>query len=95
MKKHEYAYLVVLYSSYILYFLILVGFQLFDLSEYIILLDFCIKVYVCLILIMRFNPFRTLETFSEFDRQLVFTAAIFLLANIGFVSIFRNNIDLF
>jgi len=42
-------------------------------------LDYYAKVYVCLFLLYRFNPFRTIE-FNELDRKIAFSAGVFLLS---------------
>jgi len=47
--------------------------------KYIETLDGYIKIYICLFLIYRFNPFRSSIEFTELDRKIVFSAGIFLL----------------
>jgi hypothetical protein len=45
--------------------------------EYLTTLNVLLKIYVSLFLIVRFNPFVKIA-FTEFDRQIVFSAGIFL-----------------
>ena len=67
--------------SYILYFVLV--FNLYDDSKYIQThldnLKFFLKIFVCLFLIIRFNPYSNKE-FTKFDRNIVFTSAFFLLS---------------
>jgi len=95
MKSHEYFYFTLLYTSYILYFLLIIGFQLFDIESYIVQITSYIKFYICFVLILRFNPWRTISQFSDFDQKLVFTSALFLLTSIGFTEYieYRQFID--
>lgn len=75
---HEKFFTGVLFVSY---FLIFASF--FGLSntapQYLATLDYYIKVYICLFLIWRFNPFRTLDKFTELDRKITFSAGLFIL----------------
>jgi hypothetical protein len=94
MKSYERIYYVILYSLYISYILIFTGFQLYDLGEYIHTLNIVIRLYVCAFLLYRFNPFQSLDKFSEFDRIIVFSSAMFLLFTICATQIneFRSRI---
>ena len=63
------------------YLLILISF--FGIStlapKYINDLDYYIRIYICLFLLWRFNPFRKIKKFTELDRKIVFTAGFFIL----------------
>lgn len=87
MKRHEYLYFFMLYFLHFLYFLLFAGFEIYELSEYIDVLNFYFRMYICLFLIVRFHPFRKFHSFSEFDRQVVFTSAIMILTTIGVTKI--------
>lgn len=79
MKIDEFqhrAFNFVVYISYFLYFLIVFGLMA-NAPEYLVQLQSYIKLYVSLFLIIRFNPLRKLE-FSELDKQISFSAGIFL-----------------
>jgi hypothetical protein len=65
------------YFSYILYVLVILGVS-YSAPKYLSLLNVYLPIYVSLFLLFRFNPWRALS-FTEFDRQIVFQAGIFLL----------------
>lgn len=65
------------YLSYLLYFLIIFGLS-YSAPKYLTLLNVYLPIYVSMFLLFRFNPWRALS-FTEFDRQIVFQAGIFLL----------------
>lgn len=87
MKRHEYLYFFMLYFLHFLYILLFAGFEMYEVSEYIDVLNFYFRMYICLFLIVRFNPFRKFHSFSEFDRQVVFTSALLILTTIGVTKI--------
>ena len=76
MKYHELVFDIALYLSYILY--IVVYLRIGSSKKYQELLENIMKYYVIGFLLIRFNPF-TKNTFTEFDRRIVFSSAIFLL----------------
>jgi|UniRef100_A0A6C0CL63 hypothetical protein len=79
---HENIFYGALYLSYILYFV--TYFQIAQYNpKYNELLEIFMKFYVILFLLIRFNPF-VKSTFTEFDRTVVFSSAIFLLATTTF-----------
>jgi hypothetical protein len=84
MKKHTlHKYQERLFDLiiYISYFLIIVS--SLGISEtapkYLADLDYYIRVYVCLFLIWRFNPFRSHYEFTDLDRKIAFSAGAFIL----------------
>jgi len=42
-------------------------------------LDYYIRIYICLFLIWRFNPFRSHYEFTDLDRKIAFSAGLFIL----------------
>ncbi len=76
MKYHELVFDVALYLSYILY--IVVYLRIGPSNKYQKLLENIMKYYVIAFLLIKFNPF-TKSNFTEFDRKIVFSSAIFLL----------------
>ena len=42
-------------------------------------LDYYTRIYTCLLLIWRFNPFRTHYEFTTLDRKIAFSAGLFIL----------------
>ena len=51
--------------------------------KYLETLDFWIRVYVALFLLIRFRPFASNIKFTELDRKIAFNAGIFLATTIG------------
>jgi hypothetical protein len=47
-------------------------------GSYLHVIDYYMRIYICLFLIWRFNPFRKIE-FTELDRKIVFSAGLFIL----------------
>jgi hypothetical protein len=63
--------------SYLLIFLTTLGLSknsIFILKT----IDYYVRIYICIFLIYRFNPFRKVE-FTELDRKIAFSAGLFLL----------------
>ncbi len=83
--KH-YSYLsIALYAAYIVLFLGVVNFN----PAYITDLKLLMQVVICVILIYRFNPFRTHEL-KKYDANIIFSSAIFLLVNTGIAEVFER-----
>lgn len=74
---HEILFDSALYLSYIFYFVAFFQIKTYN-PEYLVLLQSGIKYYVIAFLLIRFNPFNHVR-FTEFDRKVVFSSAIFLL----------------
>ena len=49
--------------------------------EYLSTLDYYLKIYICLFLIWRFNPFRSKFQFTSLDAKISFNAGLFILAS--------------
>jgi len=64
--------------SYLLLFISFLGFSK-KAPEFLNTIDTYVKIYVCLFLIIRFNPFTHIKHFTELDRKIAFTAGIFIL----------------
>jgi len=71
-----------LYLSYILYFVAYFNIGLYT-PEYLTMLQSVMKYYVIIFLLIRFNPVVTTR-FTNFDRKVVFSSAIFLLTTTAF-----------
>ena len=67
-------------TMYIFYFLTFLGVSYIDKSK-IHLISIIIESIVCIILIIRFNPF-THHQMTDFDRTIIFSAASFLFINL-------------
>ena len=67
---------IVIFINYVLYFIIILGISI-NAPDYLSSLDYYVKMYISGFLLLRFNPFRKVE-FTELDRKIVFSAAIFI-----------------
>jgi hypothetical protein len=91
MEWHQNLFLYGLYASYILYAVILFGVST-KAPAYLSTLDNALKIYICLFLLLRFNPFMK-TTFTEFDRRVVFSSAFFLLTTTTLVDVLEKYIN--
>ena len=95
---HKILYYCFLYGSYFFYGIMLVailgGLPNLEMShkipEYLTILQNVLKYYVCFFLIVRFNPFISHSEFTQFDADVVFSSAIFLLLTTSLTSIITN-----
>jgi hypothetical protein len=64
----------------ILYLLVISSFLgIFDNAiNYFKDVDYYFRIYICLFLIWRFNPFRNIDTFTQLDRKIAFNAGILI-----------------
>ena len=90
-KWHNSILIYSLYLSYLLFFIAFTGIISLP-TTYLHILDLAIKYYIILILFIRFNPFVSHTTMTEFDRSLVFTAAIYMLLSTAIFTHVNNYI---
>lgn len=64
--------------SYALIFISYLGFYN-SAPEYLSKMNYYFNIYLCLFLLWRFNPFRKLDTFTELDRKIAFSAGVFIM----------------
>lgn len=79
---------------YFLYLLAVFGF-FNSTSKYLIAINSIFRLYVCLFLIIRFNPLRQHYSFSALDRKISFNAGVFLLTTTvlnSYVVYFRDTL---
>uniref|UniRef100_A0A6C0DCB0 Uncharacterized protein n=1 Tax=viral metagenome TaxID=1070528 RepID=A0A6C0DCB0_9ZZZZ len=82
-----YIYGIVLFHiGYVLLFIGIIQFN----REYLSILDISIQTFICIFLIIRFNPFRKHVYRPSIDGQIIFGSATFLLLNLGFVKFFNQ-----
>ena len=71
-----------MYASYVLFAIALTGVYKLD-PSYLSALRIFLKYFICILLIVKFNPFTYKATYKaadvEFNRHLIFHAAVFLL----------------
>ena len=65
----------------LIYILIIISFLgiFTNASTYLNDINYYLRVYVCLFLIWRFNPFRNIDIFTSLDRKVAFNSGIFIL----------------
>lgn len=73
---------------YVLYFVTFFGIVAVD-PSYISELTWIMQVIICTFLIYRFNPFVT-HTLKQYDANIIFSSAVFLLINTGMIEIFNR-----
>ena len=73
----------ILFNIFIVITYLLIIISSFGLSDsaqkYLKLLDYYIRIYVCLFLMWRFNPLRSSYEFTDLDRKIAFSAGVFIL----------------
>jgi hypothetical protein len=91
LEYQEKIFTYVIYICYILYFLTLFGLSR-QAPEYLKYLQFLIQIYVCLFLIIRFNPFITTK-FTSLDRRVAFSAGLFIFTTSFINEILLRNLE--
>ena len=71
------AFSFIILLTWFLYFVILLGLSA-NAPQYLNDLQYYVKIYVSLFLILRFNPFRH-SRFTELDAKIAFSAGMFLI----------------
>ena len=94
-KWHQKLYYLLSYFSIFLYILAFIGLS-FNAPKYLLLLQEIMKIYISIILILRFNPYYKIEFNKnnyEFDRKLAFSSGVFLLLTTGITTYIRSFLD--
>ena len=92
-KIHENMYNYAIYLSYLLYAFAIFGITKYA-PQYLAALKNIIKIYVSLVLVIKFNPFTNKSNYlSDFDRKLVFSSGMFLLLSTSIISIIEHYIS--
>ena len=76
-KYQENLFNIVIFLSYALIILSSLGLSKLA-PKYLEILDYYVRIYICLFLIWRFNPFRNVK-FTSLDKKIAFNAGIFVL----------------
>lgn len=82
-------YYVVLYAWYGLYAIALLGIATVA-PTYLDTLNMVLKYFIIGFLLVRFNPWAKNDAFTTFDRNIVFSAAFFLLASTAIMSLVQS-----
>jgi hypothetical protein len=80
--------------SWILVVISALGFSQ-DASKFLQDLDYYVRIYICLFLIWRFNPFKRHYEFTNLDRKIAFSAGMFILTTTAlnqYLEKFKNTI---
>jgi len=78
-------------TFYILYALVVLGFAVLNI-EYLMIFKTIIHSFICLFLIAKFHPFRE-HTLSKNDSNVIFSAAIVLLINMGVIDTIYSYVE--
>lgn len=90
-KWHKQLFIYALYVSYIMIIISLTGAFSWA-PEYLSIIQKYIIYYISIILIGRFNPYMSINTFDKYDKRIIFSAGITLLFTTSAVQIFENYI---
>ena len=88
LKIYQIVFLNLLIMSYVLYAFVFIGIVT-SAPSYLETLNFVIKIYVSLVLLIRFNPLVTRQ-FTPFDQKIIFTSALFLFSTTTINEVFIN-----
>jgi hypothetical protein len=77
-KYQEKLFDLIIYISYFLIIISALGISE-SAPKYLDHLDYYVRIYICLFLMWRFNPFRNHYEFTELDRKIAFSAGAFIL----------------
>jgi hypothetical protein len=84
-------YDIVVYITWILYIVIALGLSA-NAPQYLDDLQYYIKLYISLFLIIRFNPLRRVR-FTGLDAKIAFSAGVFLLGTMAVDSVLKNYLN--
>ena len=83
VKRSLYDFQLFFFNTFVIISYILIILSFFNLygsaSLFLNKLDYYIRIYICLFLIWRFNPFRSSYEFTNLDRKIAFSAGLFIL----------------
>ena len=94
-KFQERIFDIAIYISYALIILSYLGLSKYnpaflnDINNYL-------RIYICLFLLWRFNPYRRLDKFTNLDRKIAFSAGVFILTTTilnNYLAALKNNIS--
>jgi hypothetical protein len=78
-------------SIHILYIFTFLGIIFLN-KNYIRSFSILVQTIICILLLLRFNPFTTHEV-TQFDKSMIFSSASFLAFNLLFTEIYTNYIE--
>jgi hypothetical protein len=91
-KKAIHGYQELFFDGFITLTYILIFLYVFGISakakKHLDIIDNYVRIYICLFLIYRFNPFRTNYEFTSLDRKIAFSAGLFIFTTTVFGFVF-------
>ncbi len=87
----DHAFNIFIILSWISVITLSLGFTIIN-PEYITTMNYYIKIYVSLYLMYRFNMFRKIQ-FTDLDRKIVFSAAVFIFTTTALDKYLLNNLS--
>lgn len=101
--KHLYTYIDKMPADFLFYFVSIVIIYAFYIAvylgvfvsvpEYIVVWYTFIQVFLCLVLMYRYHPFRDKFEYNQFDARLIFGAASILLSNVISIPVLLKFLD--
>jgi hypothetical protein len=77
-KYQERSFNIFIYITYALIIVSALGLSE-SAPKYLKILDYYVRIYICIFLIWRFNPLRSSYQFTDLDRKIAFSAGVFIL----------------
>jgi len=85
-------YLLTLFIIYGFYALVFLG--IIPSTPYLVhYLSVFVQLFVCVVLLIKFHPFRTRYELKEFDGEIIFGSAFIILSNLGFNVVLMNSLN--
>lgn len=88
--KHNIFWISII-SIHVLYIFTFLGIVFLN-QKYIRLFSIVTQTIICILLLLRFNPFMDHQV-TQFDKSMIFSSASFLLFNLLFTEIYTNFIE--
>lgn len=82
----KYWYLGSMFGLHFMYFAVFFGVLSVD-QKYINVLNLLVQLFICVFLIIRFNPFRSNPMIKSMDKYVIFSSALILVTNLVAVEI--------
>jgi len=97
LKMQEYGFTFFIIFTYVSYIAGIIG--AFSINPMFVgKVDFYAKLYICIFLLVRFNPFRKDTKFTSLDRKIAFSSGVFLFTTVvvnGILSRYTKEIKTF
>jgi len=81
MKLSYQIYTTTTYILYVVYALVFLG-LLSTLPNYLYIWNYIVQIGLCVFIMIRYNPFRTVYKFEKNDEKIIFSVAVLLFINL-------------